>query len=181
MQRERGGKHPGEAVSGRDPAAAPLRPRDADAVAAMPDVVRIHLYEADWYNNATFVLPLLGAVGMLIAWGVTGSLELLGLGIFLMVVTLGMLPLVFLTWQRTPTAIIVRRSAVEALHQGRTLQRLAWPDVAAVRRVETMGNVRWYVLDRDGGRLAIEGEIEDVPALLEAVRSAAGLAQENDS
>ena len=53
--------------------------------------------------------------------------------------------------------------------------------MAAVRRVETMGNVRWYVIDRDGGRLAIEGEIEDVPALLEAVRSAAGLAQENDS
>ena len=179
MQRQRGPQHPQPAVDAAAVDAHPrLRGRDARAVGALGDVQATHPYEGSWYNNATFVLPLLGAIGVLIAWAVSGSLELLGLSMFLFAVTGVMLPLVWLTWRRTPTVIVVHTAGLDALHQGRTLQSLVWSDVTEVRRVETMGNVRWYVLAQDGERIAIEGEIADVPALLAAARRLAGLPEE---
>ena len=209
MQRQRGPQHPQQAIdpTAPPPTRPPLRARDARVVDALSDVRATHPYEGGWYNNATFVLPLLGAIGVLIAWAVTGSLELLGLGLFLLAVTGVMLPLVWLTWQRTPTVIVVRDTSLDALHQGRPLQSLPWILVTDVRRVETMGNVRWYVVasrppdqeDADdhaadhnadasdestdesayeSARIAIEGEIANVPALLHAARRLAGLPQE---
>lgn len=165
---------PEPAADGASPPAR-LRARDAAAIAAMPDVLRVHPNLAGWYNNATFALPALGAVLLYLIWAIVGSLELLGFAIFLSVVTGVMLPLVWLTWQRTPTAVVLRSDGIEALHQGRSLRRLAWPDVTTVRRAETMGNVRWYIVARSGDHLTIEGEIEDVPGLLAAARSLAGL------
>lgn len=179
MQRQRGSQHPQPAVDAATVDTHPrLRARDARAVGALGDVHAAHPYEGGWYNNATFVLPLLGAIAVLIAWAVSGSLELLGLSIFLFAVTGVMLPLVWLTWQRTPTVILVREGSLDALHQGCTLQSLPWNAVTEVRRVETLGNVRWYVLAQDGERIAIEGEIANVPALLAAARRRAGLPEE---
>ena len=141
----------------------------------MPDLLRLHTNVAGWYNNATFALPALAALVLYGAWAITGTGELLGIAIFLTVVTGAMLPLVWVTWQRTPTAVVLRSAGIAALHQGRPLRQIAWADVTAVRRVETMGNVRWYIVARDGDHLTIEGEIEDVPGLLAAARSLAGL------
>ena len=200
MQRERRAQHPQQAIGPVSPPDAhpTLRARDARAIEALTDVRTTHTYEGGWYNNATFVLPLLGAIGVLIAWAVTGSFELLGMSLFLFVVTGVMLPLVWLTWQRTPTVIVVRNSSLDALHQGRTLQSLPWIAVTDVRRVETMGNVRWYVVanyDTKGDaqkttdasdtadqleRIAIEGEIADGPALLAAARRLARLPEDPD-
>lgn len=152
-----------------------LRRRDAAALANLDDVVSVHPYTAHWYSNATFVLPLLAALGTLIAWAATGSGELLGISIFFAVVTLIMLPLVYLTWARTPTVIVLRRDGVDAWHQGRLLKRLAWRDVSDVRRKETMGNVRWYVVGRDEEHLSIEGEFAELEALLAGARRLARL------
>ena len=148
--------------------AYPLRPKDTAATAVLTDILSAHTYLGSWYNNATFVFPLLAALGTLVAWGAIGSLELLGISVFFFVVTAVMLPLVIFTWQRTTTAIIVRQSGVLALHQGQTVQSLDWTDVHAVRRVETMGNVRWYIVGPDGDHLTIEGEIDEHDALLDA-------------
>ena len=160
----------------------PLRSRDAAVVRALPDVFGTHGYEASWYNNATFVLPFLGAVITLIAWGVVGAAELLGISTFFFVVTGLMLPLVYLTWQRTPTVVVVSQTGIRALHQGRVLQALDWSEVTAVRRVETMGNVRWYVVGSpDGDHLTLEGEIENLDALLDTARRLAGLPDAQDA
>ena len=159
----------------------PLRSRDAAAVRALPDVLGTHGYEASWYNNATFVLPFLGAVATLIAWGAAGSAELLGISIFFFAVTGLMLPLVYLTWQRTPTVVVVSQAEIRALHQGRVLQRLEWSEVTAVRRVETMGNVRWYVVGPDGEHLTLEGEIENLDGLLDTARRLSGLADAQEA
>ena len=152
-----------------------LRSRDAAAARTMPDVVAAHTNVAGWFNNATFVLPALGALGTGIAWAVTGSLELGGLAAFLLAVTLIFLPVIWLTWQRTPTSIVVRERGLVALHQGRVLSEFAWGDVTALRRIETLGNVRWRIDARSGDHLSIEGEIADLPTILEAVRRRAGL------
>ena len=159
----------GPIVAGR------LRPRDAAALDARPGALRAHSYEGGWYNNATFVFPALASLLALIAWPIAGASELLGIGLFFLVVTGVMLPLVALTWRRTPTLIVLGPERIEALHQGEARQALAWEDVAAVRRVETMGNVRWYVVGRDEDHLTLEGEIADLEALLAEARRLAGL------
>lgn len=155
--------------------AGPISSRDAAAIAARPDAFAAHGYEGGWYNNATFVFPFLAALGTLTAWAVAGGTELLGISTFFFVVTGLMLPLVWLTWQRTPTVILLRESGIEALHQGVTKHFLPWDDVSAVRRVETMGNIRWYVVGAAEVHLTLEGEIADLETLLSAARIRAGL------
>lgn len=166
-----GGTAPGSGpiVAGR------LRRRDAAALNARPTAIRAHSYEGGWYNNATFVFPALAALLALIAWPIAGAAELLGIGLFFLVVTGVMLPLVALTWRRTPTLIVLDAERIEALHQGETRQALAWDEVSDVRRVETMGNVRWYVVGRDEAHLTLEGEIAELEALLAEARRLAGL------
>jgi hypothetical protein len=152
-----------------------LRRRDADAVSKLPDAIQAHTYEGAWFNNATFVFPFLAAVGTLIAWAIVGGTELIGISAFFFIVTGAMLPLVWLTWQRTTTAIVLRQSGIEALHQGERRQFLPWDEVSAVRRVETMGNVRWYVLGADEEHITLEGEIAELESLLDDARALAGL------
>ena len=152
-----------------------IRSRDAAAIAEREDTLAAHGYEGGWYNNATFVFPFLAAVGTLVAWAVVGGTELLGISIFFFVVTGLMLPLVWLTWQRTPTAILLRDSSIEALHQGVSKQILPWDEVSAIRRVETMGNVRWYVVGPEESHLTLEGEIADLDSLLREARRLAKL------
>lgn len=153
-----------------------LRGRDAAAVGDRPDTVRAYGYEGGWYNNATFVFPFLAALGTLIAWGIFGGTELIGISIFFFVITGVMLPLVWVTWKRTPTVILLREGGMESLHQGASQQYLAWEEVHTIRRVETMGNVRWYVVGADEEHITLEGEIADLDDLLAAARRLAGLA-----
>ena len=161
---------------GSDPiVAGRLRPRDAAALHVRPGAIRAHGYEGGWYNNATFVFPALASLLALIAWPIAGAAELLGIGLFFLAVTGVMLPLVALTWRRTPTLIVLDAERIEALHQGETRQALAWDEVSDVRRVETMGNVRWYVVGRDEDHLTLEGEIAELEALLAEARRLAGL------
>ena len=173
--------HLGEGHFGADLTAGPvdiprpLRPRDQTVVSAATDVISAHTYDASWYNNATFVFPFLAAAGAGIVGGVTRSLELLGLAGFLAVVTLLMLPLVYTTWRRTPTVVILRRERIESLHQGRPMLAFPWSTITGLRRVETMGNVRWYVVGNDGSHLTLDGEIADLDGLLERARTLAGL------
>ena len=168
----------GPAPDGPGAIAGALRRRDAAALAERPDTIRAHTYEGDWYNNATFVFPFLAAVGALIAWAIVGGTELLGIGLFFLVVTAVMLPLVWLTWQRTPTVVLVRKAGLEALHQGTPRQYLAWDEVSAVRRVETMGNVRWYIVGANEDHMTLEGEIADLETLLAEARHHGGLPPE---
>ena len=171
-----GGAEAGGPEGGGADVSGGLRHRDRAALASRHDALRAHGYEGGWFNNATFVFPVLGAIGTLIAWAVAGSTELLGISLFFFVVTGLTLPLVWLTWQRTPTVVVLRASGIEALHQGRRLQFLGWETVQAVRRVETMGNVRWYVVGAEEEHLTLEGEIADLETLLAGARELAGLA-----
>ena len=118
-----------------------LRRRDAAALARYPGVRSVHTYEAGWFNNATFLFPLAAALISGIVWLAVGSGEAGGAAIFFLVVTAAMLPVVFLTWQRTTTAIVVHDDGLTALHQGLEQQTIAWPELRSVRRMETMGNV----------------------------------------
>ena len=90
---------------------APLRSRDAAALARYEAVRSTHTYEASWFHNATFVFPLAASLIAGVVWLATGSGEAGGAAIFFLVVTAIMLPVVFVTWQRTTTAIIVHAGA----------------------------------------------------------------------
>ena len=152
-----------------DARAAPLRRRDAEALERFGAVEAAHAYTASWYNQATLIFPLLGALIALIVWAATGNIEAAGAAIFFAAVAGAMLPLVYLTWRRTTTAMVVHAGGLTALHQGEARETLAWGELRGVRRVETMGNVRWYVDGSDGRHIVIEGEIDRREQLIEAL------------
>ena len=145
-----------------------LRPRDAAALARYRGVRSTHTYTASWFHNATFVFPLLAAAIAGIVWLATGSGEAGGAAIFFLVVTAAMLPVVFVTWRRTTTAIVVHEDGISALHQGEEQRTLAWEELQGVRRVETMGNVRWYLDGAEGEHIVVEGEMSGREQLLDA-------------
>ena len=148
-----------------------LRRADAEALLRYHGVRSAHTYQASWYNNATFVFPLFAVIVAGIIWLVTGSAEAGGAAIFFLVVTGAMLPVVFITWQRQTTAVLVHAEGVTALHAGLEQQTIEWDELRSVRRVETMGNVRWYLDGAGEEHIAIEGEIADREQLLDAARS----------
>ena len=150
---------------------APLRSKDAAALARYETVRSTHSYEASWFNNATFVFPLVASLIAGVIWLATGSGEAGGAAIFFLVVTAIMLPVVFVTWQRTTTAIIVHARGITALHQGVEQRTLSWAELRGVRRVETMGNVRWYLDGADDEHIVVEGEISEREILLKAAET----------
>ena len=148
-----------------------LRRKDAEALLRYRSVRSAHTYQASWYNNATFVFPLLAVIVAAIVWLVTGSAEAGGAAIFFLVVTAAMLPVVFITWQRQTTAVFVHEVGVTALHSGLEQQTIEWDELRSVRRVETMGNVRWYLDGAGEEHIVIEGEIAEREHLLDEARS----------
>ena len=163
------------------PAAAALGAADRAFVAALPDrVVAVHANETHWWNNGSFALPLLGALAC-IAFGLLfGIGEATGFGLFLGAIALFMLPVVLLTWRNSATAIVLTEAAAYALHNGAVLREVRWPDVHLIDRVDTMGNLRWRLHPREGQHLAIEGEIADVPGLIETAQRLSGYQSQGD-
>ncbi len=148
-----------------------LRRKDAAALSRYRGVRSTHTYQASWYHNATFVFPLIAVLIAGIVWLATGSAEAGGAAIFFLVVTVAMLPVVFITWQRQTTAVIVHDDGISALHAGLEQQTIGWGDLRSVRRVETMGNVRWYLDGAGVDYIVIAGEIADRDRLLDTARS----------
>lgn len=150
---------------------APLRRRDAAALARYAGVRSTHTYQAAWFHNATFVFPLVAALIAALVWLAAGSGEAGGAALFFLAVAALMLPVVFVTWRRTTTAIVVHAGGISALHQGVEQQTIGWAELRGVRRVETMGNVRWYIDGPAEAHIVVEGEIAEREALLEAARA----------
>lgn len=162
--------------SAPSPAATPLHAADASAIDAMPeDIVSVHANDSHWWNHASFVLPLLGGVGFLVFGFVAAKAEATGFGLFLLAVTVFMLPVVLFTWRATATAIVLTSERALALHEGRVLRDVAWRDIDRIERFETMGNVRWKLIPREGQHLTVEGEIADVPGLIERAETLSGV------
>ncbi|HEY8489562.1 MAG TPA: hypothetical protein VIO14_01085 [Dehalococcoidia bacterium] len=158
-----------------DPTPARRDPDDA-AIAGMADVVTVRRNVTNWYQNATFVYPLLAAVVTGVAGLLLDSFELKGFSLFLFAVTVAMLPIVYMTWVATPTAVVFTRDAAVTLHRGREMKRIPWSRVRAVTMHDTLGNVRWKIVDDEGDHLTIDKDIEDPESLVEEARRLAGLA-----
>lgn len=134
----------------------------------------VHSNVTSWWNNASFLLPGLGAALSLAAGAVTGSLEALGFGGFLLFVTLAMLPVVLITWRRTPTSVVLTRDRVLALHEGRLLREIPWRELARIERAD-YDNIKWRLRPKQGDHLSIEAELEDVDGLIANAAELSGL------
>lgn len=141
---------------------------------ALEGVVSVHANVTSWWNNASFLLPGLGATLSLAGGAITGSLEALGFGAFLLVVTLAMLPVVLVTWLHTPTSVVLTRARVVALHEGRTLRDIAWSDLVRIEKAD-YDNIKWRLRPRQGDHLSIESELEDVDGLIAHATELSGL------
>ena len=157
------------------PSAAALGTADRAFVQASADrVVAVHANEAHWWNNGSFALPLLGALACVAFGLIFGIAEATGFGLFLGAIALFMLPVVLLTWRNSATSIVLTKAGAVALHNGGVLRELRWADVHLIDCVDTLGNLRWRIHPREGQHLAIEGEIADVPGLIEAAQRLSG-------
>jgi len=154
-----------------------LRAADRTAIAALDaseSVVSVHPNVTSWWNNASFLLPGLGAVLSLAVGALTRSVEALGFGAFLLAVTLAMLPVVLLTWRRTATSVVLTRERVLALHEGRTLRDIAWSELARIEKSD-YDNIKWRLRPKQGDHLSIEAELEDVEGLVEQAARLSGV------
>ena len=164
------------------PSAAALGAADRAFVQAHPErVLAVHANETHWWNNGSFALPLLGALASITFGLLFGIAEATGFGLFLGAIALFMLPVVLLTWRNSATSIVLTDVGAYALHNGAVLRELRWPDVHLIDRVDTLGNVRWRIHPRDGQHLAIEGEIADVPGLIETAERLSGYERRGDA
>ncbi len=66
--------------------------RDAAAIEAMRDVVRVYVNDSRWWQNASFALPLIVSVLSLAVGLVLQRAEGIGFGLFASAVTLIMIP-----------------------------------------------------------------------------------------
>ena len=148
---------------------------DAASVAARPGVVQAHGNESHWWNHASFMLPLLGFVGLTVAGLLFGWAEATGFGLFLGVVLLLQLPVVWFTWRGTATAIALTGEGALALHRGEVRREVRWSELERIERVETFGNIRWKLIERGGEHISIEGEIADIPSLIERASELSGV------
>src|SRR5579875_2915278 len=133
----------------------PSAPANADdrAIAALGGVVGRYRNTANWYNNASFLLPLAATLLVALAGALLHSADLLGFAAFLGVVTGLMAPVVLLGWRQTPTTVVLTQTAITTVHHGTLLKSLEWRQVTAIRRRETQGNVRWEIADAGGDRV----------------------------
>jgi hypothetical protein len=158
------------------PTAPEPRSADASAIEAMSDVVSVHVNQSHWWNNASFALPLLVAIVSIVIGLVFSSDEALGFGLFAVVVTVVLLPIVLVTWRRTATAVVLTREAAVALHQGRELLAVRWDEVSEIEAAD-YDSIRWRIRPGEGDHLNIEAELNDVEALIEHAFALSGLAR----
>ena len=166
---------PDETAQRQIPGVEELRRDDAATVAARRGAVQAHGNESHWWNHASFMLPLIGFLAFTVLGLVFGWAEATGFGIFLGVVLLLQLPVVWFTWRGTATAIVLTETGALALHRGVVRREVRWSELERIERVETFGNVRWKLVERGGEHISIEGEIADIPALVERASELSGV------
>jgi len=160
-----------------DSGGAVLRPRDRAVVDAIGGLESVHVIEAHWWNNASFLLPLLVGLLSLAIGAVTRSFEALGFAAFLFAVTAFMFPVVMITWRRTPTAVVLTADRILALHEGRVLREMRWSEVARIERAD-YDNIKWRIRPSEGDHLSIESELTDIDGLIEGAHRLSGLPRE---
>ncbi|PKN82102.1 MAG: hypothetical protein CVU47_04215 [Chloroflexi bacterium HGW-Chloroflexi-9] len=162
--------------------ASPPHPRDAVWLAAARGVQGVYVNPSRWWQNASFALPALIAVASLIGGQLFGSAEATGFGLFAVVVTLIMIPVVLLTWRGTATAIVLTDAGATALHEGRVLHDLAWSELRRIERVEYLGNTRFKLVHGDEDRfMVVESEIERGAALVDQAFALSGIPRQSEA
>lgn len=153
--------------------------RDLDAIEGMTSVERVFVNDSRWWQNASFALPLAGAVIALVVGLALRSAEATGFGIFLAAVTVLMIPVVLFTWRSTATSIVLTREGAVALHLGRPLHRLQWSDLQRIDSVNYLGNTRYKLLHGEEEFLTVESEISGQDELVEAAFALSGLERQS--
>lgn len=158
----------------------PVAPRDARAIAAMDGVQRVFVNPHRWWQNASFALPVLLALLSLAVGQVFGLAEATGFGLFMVVVSAIMIPVVLLTWRSTATAVVLTTHGATALHLGTSLHTLAWSELKRIEKVEYLGNTRYKLVHGEDDRfLTVETELQGAADLVELAFALSGLPRQH--
>ncbi|MDA1240091.1 MAG: hypothetical protein O2798_04525 [Chloroflexi bacterium] len=159
---------------------ATVRRRDADVMRAMPDVVRVFPNPSYWWQNASFALPLIVSVVSLAVGVIFRLTEALGFGLFGLVVTAIMVPVVLLTWRNTATSVVLTRSGAVALHEGKPIHSLDWSELRRIESVEYLGNQRYKLVHGEDERfMVIESEIIGGAELVDEAFALSGIPRQS--
>ena len=143
-----------------------LDKRDLEEVAHLTGVVATFGNPTHWYQNASFLLPLVACALVGTIAVLRRSVELGGFAAFLFAVALLMVRIVLAGWRQTATAVVLTRDAITTLHHGRVLRSIGWAEVEQISERETQGNVRWQISARDGNRILLDGELDGLSDLI---------------
>ncbi len=159
---------------------APVRRRDSEVVRGLSDVVRVFPNPSYWWQNASFALPLIVSIISLVVGFVFSLTEALGFGLFGLVVTAVMVPVVLLTWRNTATSIVLTRSGAMALHEGKPIHTLDWHELRRIESVEYLGNQRYKLVHGDDERfMVIESEIVGGSELVDEAFALSGIPRQS--
>ena len=154
---------------------AMLHPADAEAAQGLGAVRAAYANDNRWWQNASFALPVLVTLAALGGGVIFRSTEALGFALFAAIVSLLMVPVVLFTWRSTATAIVLTSTGATALHRGRVLHALDWPDLRRIEVVEYLGNKRYKLVHGEDEYLTVESDVEGAADLVDRAFALSGL------
>ena len=152
-----------------------LRDVDEQYISKQNNIKDVFINDSYWWQNASFVLPLLlGSVSLLYGLIFENS-GAKGFGIFLLVVMVIMLPVVWLTWRSTATSIYFTDKEIIALHLGKILKKITLENLQSIETIEYLGQRRYKLVASDEIFFTIDNEFENIPEIIRTVTSRTGI------
>ena len=152
-----------------------LRDVDEQYISKQNNIKDVFINDSYWWQNASFVLPLLlGAVSLIygLIFNTSGAK---GFGIFLLVVMVIMLPVEWLTWRSTATSIYFTDKELIALHLGKILKKITLENLQSIETIEYLGQKRYKLVESDEIFFTIDNEFENIPDIIKTITSRTGI------
>ena len=152
-----------------------LHIKDQEYIDNQKNVSKIYINNSYWWQNASFVLPLIIGSSSLLFGIILNNSGAKGFGIFLLIVMIIMLPVVWLTWKSTATSIYLTNKEIIALHLGKILKKIQLDKLQSIATIEYLGNKRYKLIENIDTYLTIDSEFNNVPQMLEEIEKMTGI------
>jgi hypothetical protein len=152
-----------------------LHIKDQEYIDNQKNVRRIYINNSYWWQNASFVLPLIIGSSSLLFGIILNNSGAKGFGIFLLIVMIIMLPVVWLTWKSTTTSIYLTNKEIIALHLGKILKKIQLDKLQSIATIEYLGNKRYKLIENIDTYLTIDSEFNNIPQMLEEIEKMTGI------
>ena len=152
-----------------------LRDADEQYISEQNNIKDVFINSSYWWQNASFVLPLLLGSISYIFGQIFDNSGAKGFGIFLIIVMIVMLPVVWLTWRSTATSISFTDKEIIALHLGKVLKKITLDNLQSIETIEYLGQRRYKLVESDEIFFTIDNEFDDVSEIIKTITARTGM------